>query len=102
MISLFLLSIPFTHFNALHIHPISIVFTACNETNLMHHISSVYSITISLHVMGLLVAHHQGVTMYICRKWYVLYVLVDCQLASGQSTEMYNTYCLLHIYNATS
>jgi hypothetical protein len=37
---------------------------ACNETNLMHYLSSVYSVTIPLHVLGLLVAHHQEVTMY--------------------------------------
>jgi hypothetical protein len=50
----------------------------CNETNLMHYLSPVYSVTIHLHVSGSLVAHHQEVTMYICDKWYVL---VDCQLA---------------------
>jgi hypothetical protein len=55
---------------------------ACNETNLMHYLSSVYSVTIPLHVSDLLVAHHQEVTFYICNKWYVLYVLADCQLAS--------------------
>jgi hypothetical protein len=56
---------------------------ACNETNLTHYLSSVYSINpyIPLHVSGLLVAHHQEETMYICNKWYVLYVLVECQLA---------------------
>jgi hypothetical protein len=48
---------------------------ACNETNLMHYLSSVYSVTIPLYVSGLLVAHHQEVTMYICDSWYVLYVL---------------------------
>jgi hypothetical protein len=52
---------------------------ACNETNLMHYISSVYSVTKPLHVSDLLVAHHQEVTMYICNKWYVLYVFVDCR-----------------------
>jgi hypothetical protein len=31
---------------------------ACNETNLMHHLSSVYSVTITLHVSGLLLAPH--------------------------------------------
>jgi hypothetical protein len=51
----------------------------CNETNLMHCLSSVYSVTIPLHVLGLLVAHHQQVTMNICDNRYVLYVLVDCQ-----------------------
>jgi hypothetical protein len=54
---------------------------AHNETNLMHYLSSVYSVTISLHISGLLFAYHQKVTMYICNNWYVLYVLVDCQLA---------------------
>jgi hypothetical protein len=43
----------------------------------MHCLSSVYSVTIPLHVLGLLVAHHQEVTMYICDSWYVLYVLVN-------------------------
>jgi hypothetical protein len=50
----------------------------CNETNLMHYLPSVYSITKPLHVSGLLVAQHQEVTMYICDNWYVLYILVDC------------------------
>jgi hypothetical protein len=65
---------------------------ACNETNLMHYLSSVYSVTLPLHASDLLVSHHQEVAMYICNKWYVLYVLVDCQLAglrwsqSGQLT----------------
>jgi hypothetical protein len=55
--------------------------SACNETNTMHYLSSVYYSTILLHVSDLLVAHHQEVTMYtrICNKWYVL---VDCHLAS--------------------
>jgi hypothetical protein len=72
---------------------------ARNETKLMHHVSSVYSVTILLHVSGLLVAHHQVVTMYICNKWYVLYVLVDCQLAPAklQSAKTYNTHHLLRI-----
>jgi hypothetical protein len=54
---------------------------ARNETNLMHYLSSVYSVTIPLHVLGLLVAHDQEVTMYICDKLYVLYVLVNCRWA---------------------
>jgi hypothetical protein len=45
----------------------------------MHYLSSVYSVTIYLHVYGLLVAHHQEVIMCICVSWYVLYVLVDCR-----------------------
>jgi hypothetical protein len=51
---------------------------ACNETNLIHYLSSLYSVTTPLHVSGLLVAHHQEVAMYVCDSWYVLYVLVDC------------------------
>jgi hypothetical protein len=47
----------------------------------MRYLFSVYSVTLPLHVSGLLVAHHQEVTMYICNKWYVLYVLVDYQSA---------------------
>jgi hypothetical protein len=49
---------------------------SCNETNLMHYLSSVYSVTVPVHVSGLLVAHHQEIAMYICDNWYVLYVLV--------------------------
>jgi hypothetical protein len=47
---------------------------ACNETDLMHYLSSDNLVTIPLHVSGLVVAHHQEVTMYICDNWYVLYV----------------------------
>jgi hypothetical protein len=54
------------------------IHTVHNETNLIHYVSSVYSVTVPLHVSGLLVAHHHGVTMCICNKWYVLYVLVFC------------------------
>jgi hypothetical protein len=36
----------------------------------MHYLSSVYSVTIPLHVSGLLVAHHQEVAMYICDNWF--------------------------------
>jgi hypothetical protein len=54
---------------------------ACNETNLMHYLSSVYSVTIPPHVLGLLVVRHQEVTMYICDNWNVLWVLVDCRRA---------------------
>jgi hypothetical protein len=46
---------------------------------LMHYLSSVYSVTITLHVSGLIVGSHQEATMYICDSWYVLYVLVDCR-----------------------
>jgi hypothetical protein len=53
----------------------------CNETNLMHYLSSVYWVTIPLHVLDLLLAHHQEVTLYICDNQYVLYVIVDCRHA---------------------
>jgi hypothetical protein len=90
---------------------VHIMCDVCNATNLMHCLSSVYSVTIPLHVSGLLVAHHQEVTMYICDNWYVLYVLVDCwqvwmewnsRLLAGldgmeQSTKTY-MYQLLHIH----
>jgi hypothetical protein len=49
---------------------------ACNETNLMHYLSSVYS--------------------FICLSW------LSVGLAHRQSTKMYNMYQLLHIYIATS
>jgi hypothetical protein len=39
---------------------------ACNETNLMHYLSSLYWVTTPLHVSGLLVAHHQEIAKYIC------------------------------------
>jgi hypothetical protein len=55
---------------------------ACNKTNLMHYLNSVYSVTIPLHVSGLLVAHHQEAKMYICNNWYMLHVFVDCRRAS--------------------
>jgi hypothetical protein len=63
---------------------------ACNETNLMHYLSSVYSVTTPLHVSSLLVANHQEVTMYICDSWYMLYILVNCWQAWVES----NTYQL--------
>jgi hypothetical protein len=59
---------------------------SCNETNLMHYLSSVYSLTILLHVSGLIVARHQEVTMYICDNWYVLYILVDFGSLPPQQT----------------
>jgi hypothetical protein len=80
----------------------------CNETNLMQYLSSVYSVIIPLHISGLLVAYHQEVTMYICDNWYVLYVLVACQLAwlglnfHSIQTNTYNTYQLSQIYIVTS
>jgi hypothetical protein len=73
---------------------------ACYETNLIHYVSPVNSVTVPLHISDLLVAHHQEVTMYICNKWYVLYVSVGCQLAwleRNQSNKTYDTYQLLHI-----
>jgi hypothetical protein len=39
---------------------------ACNETNLTYCLSSVCWVILPLQVSGLLVAHHQDVTMYIC------------------------------------
>jgi hypothetical protein len=62
-----------THINAALPSLKSVIYYACNETNLMHYLSSVYSVTMPVHVSGLLVAHHQEVAMYICNKLYVLY-----------------------------
>jgi hypothetical protein len=53
------------------------IYHTCNETNLLHYLSSIYLVTTHLHVSGLLVAHHQEAAMYICDSWYMLYVLVD-------------------------
>jgi hypothetical protein len=72
---------------------------ACNKTNLMQYLSSVYSVTIPIHVSGLLVAHHQEVTMYICNK---LNYQFHPNQASWQSTNAYKTYHLLRIYIFTS
>jgi hypothetical protein len=62
-------------------HYMNYILLTCNETNLMHYLASVCSVTIPLHVLGLLVANHQEVAMYICDSWYVLYVSVDCRQA---------------------
>jgi hypothetical protein len=69
---------------------------ACNETSLTRYLSSVYSFTIPLHVSGLLIAHHQEVTMCIHDNWYVLYVLLYCWRARRLSAKTYNTYQLSH------
>jgi hypothetical protein len=69
------------HIWLMHRHFCKLTVNACNGTSLMHCLSSVYWATTPLHVSGLLVAHHQEVTMYIRGNWYVLYVLVDCRRA---------------------
>jgi hypothetical protein len=70
---------------------------ACNATNLLHCLSLVYSVTTHLHVSGLLVAHHQEVTVCVCNSWYVLSFLVDCQrAANSQLKRTAGTNC--HIY----
>jgi hypothetical protein len=51
-------------------------FLACNETNMSYCLLSVYSVTTTLHVLGLLAAHHQELALYTCDSLYVLYVLV--------------------------
>jgi hypothetical protein len=71
---------------------------ACNETNWIHYLSSVYSVTIPLHVLGLLIAHHQEVTMYICNKWYVLYVLLHCQLTVNYNVQHVPIVAYIHCY----
>jgi hypothetical protein len=66
------------HFICLSLYFTQKTVCACNETNVLHYLSSVYWVTKPLHVSGLLVAHHQEVAMYICDNWYVLYVLAAC------------------------
>jgi hypothetical protein len=56
---------------------------ACNETNLMHYLSSVYSVTIPLYVWALLVTDHQEVTMCICDNWYEVYIYTLLPLDDG-------------------
>jgi hypothetical protein len=77
---------------SLHIHtPMKMEQTQCSEMSVIKHhtpgnnpkdytqyLSSVYWVTILLHISGLLVAHHQEVAMYVCDSWCVLYILVDC------------------------
>jgi len=77
------------------------------KTNLMHSLSSVYSVSQHLHVSGIFVAHHQEIhRIYIYNNWYVLCFSVDCLLselgwvpASRQATKKHNTYQLLYIYS---
>jgi hypothetical protein len=49
---------------------------ACNDINLMHYLSSVYSLTITLYYSGLQAAHNQEVTMYICVGYIHCYLLM--------------------------
>jgi hypothetical protein len=62
------------HLKAFHLHDTDVstfnstFINVCNETNLKHCLSSVYSVTIPLHVLGLPVAHHKEVTMCICHN----------------------------------
>jgi hypothetical protein len=53
-----------SHPKILELSQIKVMEFACNETNLMHYLSSPYSVTTPLHVSVLLEAHHQEVTMY--------------------------------------
>jgi hypothetical protein len=55
---------------------------ACNETKLMHYLSLVSSVTVSLHVSGLLVAHHK-VAMFIRNNLVRVVHLFDCRRAMG-------------------
>jgi hypothetical protein len=68
---------------------------ACNETNLMQYVSSVYSVTVPLRVLGLLVVCHQEVTMYICKKWYVLYIRVAQKTKSLKNVSPQGCLCYM-------
>lgn len=52
----------------LHFTVYYVLDICCNKTNLIHYLSSVYSVIIPLHFLDLLVAHHQEVTMNICNN----------------------------------
>jgi hypothetical protein len=43
----------------------------------MHYLSLIYFVKQAVRVSGVFIAHHRELTMYICNKWYVLYVLFD-------------------------
>jgi hypothetical protein len=51
-------------------------------------LSSVCSVTVPVHVLGLQVAHHQEVTMCICDIWYMYILVDDGQLASLKHVEV--------------
>jgi hypothetical protein len=60
---------------------------ACNKTNLMHCLSSVYLVTVPLYVSDLLVVHHQEVIIQYMQ-----------QMVRVARSKTYNTYHLLHIH----
>jgi hypothetical protein len=66
---------------------------ACNETNLMHSLSSFYLVTITLRVSGLPVAYYQEVAICICDNWYVLYALVECRRDRQSQLSLYRETC---------
>jgi hypothetical protein len=66
---------------------VDITDRACNETNLMHYLSLVYSVTTILRVSGLLVAHHPEVTS--------IYVTIGAYCT-------YNTYQFSHFASSPS
>jgi hypothetical protein len=61
----------------------------CNETNSMHYVSSVYSVTIPLHVSGLLAARLTTPHMLI-NTWQELEYRLDiCRATTGAHIEVY-------------
>jgi hypothetical protein len=75
----------------------------CIDTSLMHYLPSVYSVTITLHVSRLQVAHHQQETMYMYIQQLVRVVRFSWMSGLRESTKTYtDVYWLLHIYIVTS
>jgi hypothetical protein len=79
----------------------------CNETNVMHYLSSVYSVSITLHVSGLLVYHHQEVTRCwkLCPRasiqvWTRLILFANTFFRSA--CEMFLMYAFIAVFNSLS
>jgi hypothetical protein len=70
----------------------------------MHYLASVYSFTIPLHVLGLLVAHHKEVTMHTMQK--LVCVVRFSWLSAGvdgMDSQLKHTTCIdCYIYIVTS
>jgi hypothetical protein len=64
----------------------------CNESNLMHQLSSVYSVTTPLHVSGLIVANHQEIAIYM-----YMWQLVSVVFLSPLSADLDGPPTICHI-----
>jgi hypothetical protein len=75
---------------------------ACNESNLMHYLSSLYWVTIPLHVSCACSSSSGDNNVYICDNWYVLYFLVDCPSRPANSRLRHITHTKCHTYTLLS